>query len=492
MTDKKETTIFLCLAAFIILILLRAYKVAEAGFFDYDSVMNFLAAKGISKEDYKMLFNHVCPSFNLFYAFLYKLYPDFIFLQYVNLSLNSVAIIFFVVLFAKYFNFSKWELVLIILLIGTSLFMVGSARYFSIDALSLLLVVLLFYCYYESIARQSKTYAYVSALLFIILFTVNYKSLLLMPILGLTEFIQQRRRLTSKDWLFMASIAATPILFFSVYGWIHGFSLLRYIAGITATFIRQKSEHEYVPIFSSDLFYYFKYLFFLENPLIVIVLVVFPILYRKKLFSNLRELNSYQFLFIIIYCMLAGMSLLAKAPRGIAFIYPLLYLFLYLCIRKILVKKYLSYIVTSFIIIYQFWLVKGAIYNYSQSSYNKVGAYLATNKISKVALTVGVNSLPYIEKAEAKVIFDEKELVDLKKQGYKFVVVDDFSKAANVNKFEKLYKEPTVACYKSPSMLSPLVFLEECEYTGLSFEQTMAVRQEAMKDTCQIRIVKLN
>jgi len=492
MNDKKKTGILFSIAAFMILILLRTYKIKEAGFFDYDSVMNFLAAKNIAKGDFSMLFNHVSPSFNLFYGFIYKLYPDFIFLQYVNLTLNSVAIVVFVLLFAKYFNLSKWELAPLILLIGSSLFMVGSSRYFSVDAFSLLLVVLVLYYYYESITRENKLYLYVSVFLFMILFTINYKSILLTPLFVVTEFLQTKRKFTFRVLLIAKGIGLAFIVVFSVYGWMNGVPLHRYIAGIGATLLRQKGEYEYVSVFSSDLLYYFDYFIFLENPLIVLTLIIFPFLYRKELFEQLKELNSYQFFFIITYGMLAGMSLLAKAPRGILFIYPLLYLCLYLCIRRILERRYLTFIITGFVILYQFWIVKESVYNYCQNNYDKVGEYINTNGINKVAVTVGINSLPYIENAKVKVIFDEKELTELKKEGYSFVVVDDFCKAANLNNFSNLYKQPSLACYKSSALLAPLVFLEESEYTGLSFEETMAIRREAMTDSCQVRIVKLN
>src|SRR6185437_6480222 len=160
MSSKKYITILWAIAGFIVLEALRAYKIKEAGFFDYDSVMNFLSAKKIAGGDFSMLFNHICPSFNLFYGILYKWFPDFNILQYINLSFNSIALVVFVFLFAKSFNLSVLDTFLVLLLAGTSLFMVGSSRYFSIDSLSVLLVVLVMYFYYESIIRQSKAYLY--------------------------------------------------------------------------------------------------------------------------------------------------------------------------------------------------------------------------------------------------------------------------------------------------------------------------------------------
>ena len=492
MSSKKYTTGLWAVVAFVVLEGLRAYKIKEAGFFDYDSVMNFLSAKKIAQGNFSMLFNHICPTFNLFYGFLYKLQPDFNFLQYINLSLNSIAIITFVVLFKKYFNLKDGEIVVVLLLIGSSLFMVGSSRYFSIDSLSFLLVVLVMYFYYESIIKQNKKLLYCSGLLVVLLFTVNYKSILLILVFVVIELIQNKRKFTFKDLLILKGIGFFFLIAFSVYGWIKGFSILRYLAGIAATFLRQKGENDYVSIFSSDFFYYFKYFLFVENPLIVVALLAFPILYRKELFSNLRELNSYQYFFILAYAFLAGMCLLAKAPRGIAFIYPILYLFLYLCIRRIVMKPWMGYAITVLVIIYQVWVVKDCIYKYSESNYKKAAAYITSKGITKIAETASIGILPYLEKTKTKTIFEERELADLKKEGYEYVIVDDFSKAANVNNFKRLYSMPVVAYYKSPSLLAPLVFLEESEYTGLSFEETMATREEAMKDTCQIRIVKLN
>ena len=72
-----------------------------------------------------------------------------------------------------------------------------------------------------------------------------------------------------------------------------------------------------------------------------------------------------------------------------------------------------------------------------------------------------------------------------------YVVLDGYRLVTGINKFPTLEALPAVVEFTEPLLLSPLLFLEHSEFTGLGYEETMHRRQAALKKGASVRIVRL-
>jgi hypothetical protein len=490
--NQKHKIIILYLITLPLLFLARIYLLNDTGMFDYDSVKNFMVAKEIAEGNFINLFHHVSPTFNLLYALLYKVVKNYLLLEYADALLNVFAVALFVHFIFIQFKLNLFQTWLILMLSGLSFFMVGSSRYFGIESLSLLLFVLTIIYYAKNLQNGDDKNLYKAVFFYAMLMTVNRKFIVFIFIVIAIEVLQKNRKLKSGNIFRCIGIILIPLIVYPLIGYLFGLRLLQYYASIFYMLFQIQGNPTHYSTFNWDLSYYLKYFLYYENPVLIIVLVLFPILYRKELFSNMRNINLYQFLFIITYCFLAGMSVINKAPRGLLGIYLPLYFFLFLCLDKIFRNRLALGFMALLIISAELYLINKNIYQYSQTNYNKVAKYIEENKIKKLVTTVGINIIPFLkEDVEVKMIFDEKELDDLQKQGFQYVLLDDFHYLTYINQFDKLHKHKPVFQVKEPSLLAPLMALESSEYSSIGFEETMKLREVVEKDQYQLRLIDL-
>jgi hypothetical protein len=477
-----------------LLVWLRIYLLKDNGLYDYDSVKNFMVAKEIAEGNFVHLFNHVSPTFNLLYGFLYMVFKDYLVLEYLNTGFNVLAIFIFVHFIFRYMKLDFFQITVILLFSGFSLFMVNSSRYLAIESLSLFLFVLGIVNYYKNLISSDQKYLYWSALFFALLLTVNRKILVFLPIVLVIEFLQTKRKLSLRNIAISGGIICSFIIIYPIIGYLLGLKFLQYYASLYYLIIDIQGHPtiEYAS-FNGDVFYYLKYFYYFENPLLIGVILLFPVLYRKELFRNLREMNIYQFLFIITYCFLFGMAMLPKAPRGLLFIYIFLYFFLFLSLNKIGRNKVIHGFLAVLVLLFDIYQVNENIYKYSHSNYGVVADYIESKKIKKLATTVGINIAPFLkEDVELKVIFDEKELAGLKKEGFDHVLLDDFHYLTKVDQFNDLHKVKPVLQVKEPSLSAPLLALEQSEFSASGFYETLKLREKVEKDEFQLRLIDLN
>jgi hypothetical protein len=453
-----------------------------------------MVAKEIAAGNFTHLFNHVSPTFNLLYGFLYMVFEDYLILEYLNTGFNVLAIFIFVRFISRNMELDFFQITVILFFSGFSLFMVNSSRYLAIESLSLFLFVLVIINYYKNLISSDSKYLYWSVLFFALLLTVNRKILLFLPIVLVVEFFQANRKLSLRNIAISAGIICSFFIIYPLLGYALGLKFLQYYAGLYSLIINIQGHPtiEYAS-FNGDVFYYLKYFYNFENPLLTGVILLFPILYRKELFRNFRAMNIYQFLFIITYCFLLGMSILPKAPRGLLFIYIFLYFFLFLCLHKICRNRIVLGFLAALVLLFDIYQINENIYKYSHTNYDVVADYIESKKIKKVATTVGIGIAPFLdEDVELKVIFDEKELAGLRKEGFDHVLLDDFHYLTKINQFNKLHKDRPVLQVKEPTLSAPLLALEQSEFSASGFYETLKLREKVEKDEFQLRLIDLN
>jgi hypothetical protein len=491
--NQKYKFILLYLISVPLLVGLRIYLLDHTGLFDYDSVKNFMVAKEISQGNFVNVYHHVSPTFNLFYGLTYTVLKNYLFLEYIDVLFNVAAIFIFVRFLQNYLKLNLLQTACLLLLSGLSLFMVNSARYFGIESMSLFLFVLVLINYFKNLDEGSEAYLFRSVFFYSILMTVNRKFIVFIFIVLALELLQTNRKLTFKNLFVSSLIMIVPFIIYPIVGLISGLPFLRYYASLYCMFFRIEGNPIHYSTFNFDIFYYLKFLFYYENPLLIGVLVLFPFLYRKELFSSFRQINIYNYLFIIAACFLAGMSVLNKAPRGILGVYLILYFFLFLCLDKVIQHKLLMQLTVLMILLFDIYQINKNIYAYSSTNYSEVARYIENKGIKKLVTTVGIHVIPFLgDDVEVKTIFDEKELPALKKEGFEYVLLDDFHYLTDIDQFRHLHSLKPVLEVLEPSLLAPLMALELSEYSSIGFRETLMLREKVENDEFQLRLIDLN
>ena len=156
--------------------------------------------------------------------------------------LNIIALAIFTHTFAAYFRYLFWQKCLLLLYMGSSLYLVYGARSFAIESMTLLVVALLLHAYSHVLTQPTtskfqKTELYFWVLLAILL-TINYKILLLAPVFAVYEAIRlqlfpnffAQLKAHKQRFLGIAAILLTPFCVYIVLGMFVGVSWKAYPA----------------------------------------------------------------------------------------------------------------------------------------------------------------------------------------------------------------------------------------------------------------------
>jgi hypothetical protein len=399
----------------------RAYLISGKGLIDYDTVRNWEILQELGSGNFRNLFHHASPGFFLLFApftFLIKNPSNFI---YLNIIFSVGAVLLLIRFLRRHLVLPVPEAFLTGLTFGLSVYAVHNSRDLSIESLSLFLFMLFLDRYYVRISTHDNKALWQAAWVLAVGLTVNYKLILVLPVIGVIEGLQRDGVLTRINFFKVCIILVAPFLFFALVAVAVGQPFYRLPAAIISiNNFTQPNPALRTGRFNIDFLYYLRYLIQYEWPLLVPALVLFPVLYRPQLFRKINlGLNIYQYLFVITYLYLAGMHLLLKAPRGLAIIFGLFYFIFYLVIKKLMPSRPIIILILVMAVSYQVWKLEREVYRYSYSSYPAVAAFLQAHNITQVATTVGRGLIPPAagKNIEVKVIFSEAELPALRAMG---------------------------------------------------------------------------
>lgn len=526
--------------AFIFLFLLRFFRLSEVGLHDYDAITNFLAAKKIIEGDFSMLFHHAAPFLHSFDAFFYFVFQNnsnsFTYLVYAEASLQITAILFLCFILKKEWSFSSTAAFFLALFVGSSPLLVYSGRCLTIDNGSLFFIILTLYSLQKivfnknSINQNYTTLIYLS-IFFAIAFGFNYKSILILPFVfgylfyqnSFIDFIKKITVFSGINFLFVGFWTLMGQLLLGK--WTAYLGNLYYL--IFEAHQREVTGQSWVEF---DLFYYFKYIFYFENPFIWIGMgmVIFYIakffLKRKEtqtkentqaLSFDWNELINQKIIFWFLFlCSIALPTLfLEKAPR----IWILVLLFAYtlsawaFLFGELLNKsgKWLLFLG----IFYNFWLVMAHIYSYSSTSYNQVTEYLQENKINKIYLKGTLQPIPFLEKSSINYSIlpqniDKKlDSITSNTDSIFYILTDDYCVlAGDCLEAEKIIKDKKISYsirnsyaekykllkeWREATLSEPFLYVEHSQYLGLNFSKSYDLWQKQAQDSTTIRLYKV-
>lgn len=478
-------------AALLLVAGLRLWRLPEAALPDYDSVRNWQIVQEVARLDLTHLFHHGSPLFYLLYAPVAALSTDYRVFLVLNALLAVAALGLFADWVARAARLPGPETALLTLLAGSSAFLTFSGRDFTMSSMSLLVLALLLRTHWQRLQQPSRAAVLRLAAVLALGLSVNYKFLLTMPILLVLELHRADGLLWHQgNWWRVLLVLAAPFVVLGGLGWLAaGVPMYRWPAVFVVVMFpggaNAAGRHGTMQV---DFAYYLRFLADFEVPLLP-ALAAALVWFGGGLRRRPLPLTSY--LLVWAALTLAGMSLLVKAPRGLLLGYLPLYALLVLLLTRWARPVALLGLLVA--LGYNLWQVQRQVYAYLPTRYPQVADWLRQHRISQVATTVGPALLPVAEPLgiRAEVAKTAAELAAWRRQGYRYVLLDDYYRVAGVPGFDSLRRLPAVAAWPEPLLASPLLYLEHSEFTGQGYQATLRRQQQAAHDSVQLRLVRL-
>ncbi|UYZ63290.1 hypothetical protein [Hymenobacter weizhouensis] len=469
----------------------RLYGLRTVALPDYDSVRNWQIVQEVAAGHLRQLFHHGSPAFYLVYTPVAWLTTDFRVFQHLNALVAVAALGLLVRFVAREAELAGWQTALLTLLAGTSVLLTFSGRDFTMGSWSLLCFAGLLPAYYRRL-REGTRPALLRATLWLMLgLCFNYKFILALPILAVLEW--QRADgllLRNGNWWRVAALLALPYVVLGAVGVAAGLPWYLWPAiYYKVAFPDAANAAGRAATLHPDALYYLRYLWDFESWVVWVGLLAPALLGGRVRRGQLLPLPWY--LAAWAWCLLAGMSLLLKAPRGLLWAYGLLYALGFLGLRRWLPAAALAAVVFVSVGL-NLRRIQREIYAYAPTRYPQVAAWLHTHGGGPVASTVGLGLAPFRAATDTvRAVLHERDLTRWRRQGYRYVLLDSYWRVTGVAHFDSLRRQPPVAAWPEPLLVSPLLFLEHSEFTGLSYAETLLRQQQAARDTVQLRLLRL-
>jgi hypothetical protein len=480
------------LAAVLLVAGVRLWRLPEAGPPDYDSVRNWQVIQELAQGNLAHLFHHGSPGFLMFYVPIAALTLNFTVFQTLNALLGVAGLGAFAAWVGRQARLSGPEAAGLLLLGGTSLLLTFSGRDFTMSSISLLLSVGLMRSHFARLQRPTPTKLLQVAGWLALGLCFNYKFLFALPILVVLE-IWQADGLWRRAWGQMILILAAPYVLFGAIGVAVGLPWYRWLGFYVRTVVPKTANvagrHATLHL---DLLYYVRYLLRFESPLLLLGLAGAAwLVWRERQLWRARPMPLLTYLLVWAGCLLAGMSLLIKAPRGLLFAYLPLAALAVLSGRRLLPGGALLAVLQAAVSWNGIQLYQ-QLYQPLPSRYPQVASWLRQHGATSVASTVGAGLAPFLaSNQQLTIITDERQLAGLRRQGCQYVLLDGYWRVAGVNRFDSLSHQVPLAAWSAPQLQQPLLFLEHSEFTGLGFDETLAASRAAAADSLSLRLYRL-
>ena len=478
------------LFCFYILMALRMWKLDTAGFFDYDSAKNWLILQEMTKGHFQDIFHHSSPTFYwVLYPFAW-IFNEYWLLEAILILCNICAIARISKDIIYYLSEDKRDFLFypIWLLVGSSTFLTLSARYLSIDSLSLLFFAYALHYYLGSITQEKWAWLKMSFMIGLC-FTVNYKIVLFFPIIFFCDLVLGQVQgwwSLFKKWSVVIAMIVGLILGHSLIGYWLDVEFLRYAKHLfVQIIIKDTHPVKELPSFNFEWSYYLKYIRDFENPWVIIGLVIAIWQLRKQSVKK-----TTQVLFWVPCCFVLGMSLLAKAPRGLLFAYPLIFGLGYFYLFRWR-RHWVWYGIVLLVGIgWNAWQLNRWIYPYASSNYEQVAQTLTEAGAQEVYTTAGLGIASSVsDTIQIHAIFTKEDLPNRKKPY--FLLRDAMCEVVELHCAQEVSGK-SLGKWKEPTLCSPILFLEHCEYTDRSYEEALSYWQKVAESPYQLELLEVN
>ncbi|MBJ6110121.1 hypothetical protein JAO73_13945 [Hymenobacter sp. BT523] len=485
------------LGALLLVAVVRLWRLPEAGPSDYDSVRNWQVVQDMAHGNFARLFIPGSPAFLVSYIPVALATRSYLVFQAINALLGVAGVGLFAAWVARQARLSGPETAALTLLGGTSLLLTFSGRDFTPISISMVLFAGLLRSHFARLQRPGPGAALRVAAWLALGLSFNYKFLFALPVLLVLEALRAdglwRQRST---WLRVLPVLVAPYVLFGALGVAHGLPWYRWFGfyARTAVPVAANPAGRQAGV-QPDGLYYLRYLAEYESPLLLVGLVLAGWLAWREWRGGWRPWRRpwplLPYLLFWAGCMLAGMSVLVKAPRGLLFVYLPLAALAVLGGRQVLPRWALAGLVLAAVGL-NLTRIHRELYAPLPTTYPQVAAWLRQHGATRVASTVGINLAPYLrENQQLTTITNERQLAALRRQGYQYVLLDGYWRVTGVAHFDSLRRQRPVAAWPAPQLQSSLLFLEHSEFTGQNYSETLASWRAARADSLPLRLYPL-
>lgn len=483
--------------ALLLVAISRLWRLAEAGAPDFDSVRDWQITKQLAHGDFSQLFHHGSPGFYLFYLPVALVAQRFLVFQTINALLGVAGLGFFAAWVGRKASLSGPETAGLTLLGGTSLLLTFSGRDFTMSSLNLVLFAGLLRSHFQRLQQPDATALPRVALWLALGLSMDYKFLFAIPIIMVLEWWQADSQWRApRTWARVLSILAVPYVLFGALGWLAGLPWYRWLAFYVRVALPKTANLAgRQATMSLDSAYYLRYLGSFESPLLLagLGLAAWLVLrqWRAGGRAAARQWAVLPYLLVWAALLLAGMSLVVKAPRGLLFAYLPLAALVVLGGRRVLPRWALAGVLLA-AVGQNLFRIQKELYAPLPTRYPQVAAWLRQHGATRVGSTVSLGLVPYLTNQQTlTVVTDERQLAALRRQGVQYVLLDGYRHVAGVARFDSLQTQRPVAAWPEPQLQQPLLFLEHSEFTGRGYAETLAACQAARADSLSLRLYRL-
>ncbi len=479
---------------------LRLRRLPEAGLPDYDSVRNWHTLVAMRGGDFRNLFLPGCPAFFLSYLPVAGLTTNFHVFQTLNALLAVAGLGAFARWVARHTHLSPALTAALVGLAGTSLLLTFSGRDFTPNSGSLLLLTGLLAASHRRAQHPTPAALLRVASWLALGLSYNYKFLFALPVLAALEWQRADGLLGQRGtWARVLAVLAAPYVLLGGVGVALGLPWHRWLGFYvrTALPVQAAVAGRHSPV-RLDWAYYPHFLLTHDPLLLAGWLATLGALaalawHQRSRWRTWRgqPLAVPGLLLMWATCWLLGMSLLAKAPRGLLLAYLPLAALAVLALRRWLPPPGRALVLAA-ALAWNVALLRNELYARLPSHYPQVAAWLQAHGAQRIASTVGQGLWPYLAPTQTlTVVQHEHQLTALRQQGYDYVLLDSYWRVAGIAGFDSLRQQPPAAAWPEPQLTAPLLFLEHSEFTNLGYGATLQQAQTAARDSVQLRLYKL-
>jgi hypothetical protein len=489
---RRAATYALVLALGLVL-LIRLWRLPDGGLPSYDSVTSWQTAVAMGHGNGQVLFHHGAPGFGLLFAPLAWFTSDYRVYQVANAVIGVLSLGIFGHFVSRAAQLGPAPTAAVVLLAGTSLLLTNSGREFAESSLSLGVASGLMAAYYQRLHTHRPADLLRAVRWLAIGLCFSYKLLFVVPILVVLEWWAADGLLWQRGtWWKALAILAAPYVVLGAVGTLAGLPLLRWPAiYYRLLFPKENNLAGSQAKINLEPLFYIRYLLDFEPTMLAGLLVGLMVWARPAYWRRGRPLALAPYLLVWAVCLLLGLSVLAKAPRGLLFAFGPLAALLVLGGRRLLPAWAATLGLLAALGINLF-ILQRELLSRQLTHYPDAVAWLRAHHARRIATTVGIGITPFLDDSlQVSLISSEQPLAALRRQGYQYVLLDSYWRITNTARFDSLRRQRPAAAWPEPQLTAPFLFLEHAEYTGLSYDKTLANQRLAAQDSVQLRLYPL-